>query len=118
SLVPPALQGVTREQFLQRLGEFDQPMSERLKKAQAAQQVLRFAGTFHRDGQARVALEALPTRHAFARSQGTDNIVLFKTKRNFEQAMVIEGRGAGPEVTAGGVFADLLRLTRYLGAVQ
>jgi aspartokinase/homoserine dehydrogenase 1 len=55
--------------------------------------------------------------HPFARIQLTDNIVLFRTRRYFEHPLVVQGPGAGPEVTAGGVFADLLRLSSYLGAV-
>ncbi len=47
---------------------------------------------------------------------GSDNIVLFKTARYNVQPMVVRGPGAGPEVTAAGVFADLLRLASFLGA--
>jgi aspartokinase/homoserine dehydrogenase 1 len=54
--------------------------------------------------------------HPFARIQLTDNIVTFQTARYHENPLVVQGPGAGPEVTAGGVFADLLRLANYLGA--
>ena len=47
---------------------------------------------------------------------GTDNIISFTTKRYFKQSLVVRGPGAGAEVTAGGVFGDLLRLAAYLGA--
>jgi aspartokinase/homoserine dehydrogenase 1 len=55
--------------------------------------------------------------HAFANVSGTDNVVAFTTKRYARQPLVIRGPGAGPDVTAAGVFADLLRLSRYLGAM-
>ena len=47
---------------------------------------------------------------------GSDNIVLFRTERYDAQPLVIQGPGAGPEVTSGGVFADLLKLASFLGA--
>ena len=46
----------------------------------------------------------------------TDNIVLFSTRRYQPNPLVVQGPGAGPEVTAGGVFADVLRLAKSLGA--
>ena len=72
--------------------------------------------TGHRAGRARVALLALPGSHAFAHLKLTDNIVQFTTRRYSENAMVVQGPGAGPEVTAAGVFADLLRVAAALGA--
>ncbi|MEK7356404.1 MAG: hypothetical protein AAB250_08140, partial [Bdellovibrionota bacterium] len=53
--------------------------------------------------------------HSFARLNATDNIVAFKTTR-YQQPLIVQGPGAGPDVTAGGVFADVLRLASYLGA--
>ena len=46
----------------------------------------------------------------------TDNVVRFATRRYCNNPLIVQGPGAGPEVTAGGVFADLLRLSAYLGA--
>ena len=46
----------------------------------------------------------------------TDNIVRYSTRRYSANPLIVQGPGAGPEVTAGGVFADLLRLASYLGA--
>lgn len=116
-LVPAALAAVSVDEFMQRLTELDGPLQAQMKNAQAQKQILRFVATLNQDGKARVALEALPAAHVFSRVSGTDNIVLFKTKRYFEQPLVIQGPGAGPEVTAAGVFADLLRLSQYLGAL-
>jgi len=63
-----------------------------------------------------VRLESLPREHAFAHINLTDNIVRFVTGRYSKNPLVVQGPGAGPAVTAAGVFADLLRLARYLGA--
>jgi aspartokinase/homoserine dehydrogenase 1 len=58
----------------------------------------------------------LPSSHAFAHLQLTDNIVQFSTRRYCDNPLIVQGPGAGPEVTAAGVFADLLRVGAALGA--
>ena len=116
SLVPESMRSLSIDEFMQRLPELDAVMSKKIASAKAEGKILRFVGILTKDGRARVGLEALPTNHAFSRVSGTDNIVQFKTKRYFNQPLVIQGPGAGPDVTAAGVFADLLRLSRYLGA--
>lgn len=62
-----------------------------------------------------VALQSYPRAHAFAGTSGSDNIVAFTAARYHTNSLIVQGPGAGPEVTAGGVFADLLRLASYLG---
>jgi aspartokinase/homoserine dehydrogenase 1 len=64
-----------------------------------------------------VELRSYPKTHAFAMVKATDNIVAFRTMRYRNQPLIVQGPGAGPDVTAAGVFADLLRLASYLGAV-
>jgi aspartokinase/homoserine dehydrogenase 1 len=63
-----------------------------------------------------VELRRYPAAHPFAQLSGTDNIIAFTTVRYTKQPLVIRGPGAGAEVTAGGVFSDLLKLAAYLGA--
>jgi aspartokinase/homoserine dehydrogenase 1 len=117
SLVPEHLQKISTDEFLKRLPEMDQPLLEKMKQAQASAKILRFTASLDPNGDgAQVGLQELPANHAFSRVSGTDNIVLFKTTRYFHQPLIVQGPGAGPEVTAAGVFADLLRLSRYLGA--
>ncbi|MFY9342623.1 MAG: hypothetical protein WAT39_09040, partial [Planctomycetota bacterium] len=58
----------------------------------------------------------LPAEHALARTRPTDNVVQFTTRRYRQNPLVVQGPGAGPEVTAAGVFADLLRVAAALGA--
>lgn len=67
-------------------------------------------------GKGSVELRRYPKSHPFAQLSGTDNIISFTTQRYFKQPLVVRGPGAGAEVTAGGVFGDLLRLAAYLGA--
>jgi aspartokinase/homoserine dehydrogenase 1 len=116
SLVPEALQIGSAEDFLAALPKYDADMEALRQQAAAQGQVLRFVGRVGRDGQAGVALRAYPMSHPFARIQLTDNIVLFRTARYSDNPLVVQGPGAGREVTAAGVFADLLRLASYLGA--
>ena len=68
------------------------------------------------DGSARVALQELPNDHAFAHLRLTDNCVQFTTRRYCDNPLIVQGPGAGPEVTAAGVFSDLLRVAGSLGA--
>jgi len=109
-LVPDALADGSVEAFLERLPEHDETMTDILRTAQAEGKVLRFVGSVKRDGTASVRLRRYPTDHAFARISHTDNIVRFQTDRYKQNPLIVQGPGAGPQVTAAGVFADLLRL--------
>jgi len=117
SLVPEALQSGTVDEFLAALPRHDAEMETTRRSAEAAGNVLRFVGRVSKDGTASVGLHTYPVSHPFARVQLTDNVVLFRTGRYRENPLVVQGPGAGREVTAAGVFADLLRLASYLGAV-
>ena len=66
--------------------------------------------------EARVELAEYEAAHPLAGLRGGDNLILFRTRRYDQRPLVIRGPGAGPEVTAGGVFGDLLRVAAYLGA--
>jgi aspartokinase/homoserine dehydrogenase 1 len=117
SLVPPALAGVDRDEFIARLPELDESMAARLVDARVAGRVLRYVARLDvESGRASVGLAALPQDHAFAHIRLTDNVVQFTTRRYRDNPLVVQGPGAGPEVTAAGVFADLLRVAAALGA--
>lgn len=116
TLVPPELQEGSVGDFLARLPSNDPAMAALLERARAEDKVLRYVGHVDREGHASAKLRTYPASHAFARIQMTDNIVQFRTRRYHDNPLVVQGPGAGPEVTAGGVFADLLRLAAYLGA--
>lgn len=117
SLVPEPLRGaMTGDEFLIRLADYD-PRIERLRaQADAAGETLRYVGVVGPTGPATVALRRYPRSHPFARVTAGDNIFAFSTSRYRDRPLVVQGPGAGPEVTAGGVFADLVRLAAYLGA--
>jgi len=116
SLVPAELAGGSIEEFMARLPRYDTAIAARLEAARARGKVLRYTGTLSASGEATVGLKELDARHAFANIALTDNVVRFATRRYCDNPLIVQGPGAGPEVTAGGVFADLLRLAAYLGA--
>jgi len=115
-LIPPGLEQGSVEDFLTGLAEHDDAMLRRVDEARERGQVLRFVGVIDPGRGTHVALRSFDGDHPFARIRLTDNIVTFQTDRYSENPLVVQGPGAGPEVTAGGVFADLLRLANYLGA--
>jgi len=71
---------------------------------------LRVVASYNK-GDISVSLKQVSSDHPFYNMEGSDNIVLFKTKRYSDQPLVIKGSGAGPEVTAAGVFADIIRIS-------
>ena len=91
-------------------------MAATLAAARKNNQVLRYVGRIDADGKATVGLSRLEEKHAFANIALTDNVVRFVTRRYCDNPLIVQGPGAGPEVTAAGVFSDLLRLSAYLGA--
>ncbi|TWH17701.1 bifunctional aspartate kinase/homoserine dehydrogenase I [Pseudoxanthomonas taiwanensis] len=116
SLVPAALRESSVDDFMARLHEVDAGFAARLAQAQANNSVLRYVARLDAQGKASVGLVEVPRDHAFANLRLTDNIVQFTTRRYCENPLVVQGPGAGPEVTAAGVFADLLRVAAGRGA--
>jgi aspartokinase/homoserine dehydrogenase 1 len=115
-LVPEALTRCSVEEFMERLPQSDAAMAAALAAARQKNQVLRYVGRIDADGKATVGLMRLDGKHAFANIALTDNVVRFATRRYCDNPLIVQGPGAGPEVTAAGVFSDLLRLSAYLGA--
>jgi aspartokinase/homoserine dehydrogenase 1 len=81
-----------------------------LREAQAKDCKLKFVASYE-NGRARVGLRHIQAGHDFYHLYGKDNIVLFHTRRYPDQPLVIKGAGAGADVTASGVFADIIRAT-------
>jgi len=112
SLVPDHLTALPLDAFLARLDELDAHLAHRLAAAHREDGVLRHVAHLDAHGQASVRVQAVPSPHAFAHTRLTDNIVQFTTERYATNPLVIQGPGAGPAVTAAGIFTDLLRLIR------
>jgi aspartokinase/homoserine dehydrogenase 1 len=116
SLIPAGLEQGTSDDFLNGLPKYDGQMKKRFDDAAARGKVLRYMGRLTADGKAVVGVAELDRTHAFANIALTDNVVRYATARYNTNPLIVQGPGAGPEVTAAGVFADLLRVCSYLGA--
>lgn len=79
--------------------------------------VLRYVGVVDVENQKGfVEMQRYKDDHPFAQLSGSDNIIAFTTTRYRKQPLIVRGPGAGAQVTAGGIFSDILRLASYLGA--
>jgi aspartokinase/homoserine dehydrogenase 1 len=116
SLIPAGLEKGSIDDFLNGLPKYDGEMKMRFDAAAAKGKVLRYMGRLTADGKATVGVAELDKTHAFANIALTDNVVRYATARYNTNPLIVQGPGAGPEVTAAGVFADLLRVCSYLGA--
>ena len=116
SLVPRGLDTGSIEAFMSGLPQHDATMRQRFAAAKARGRVLRYVGRITARGEATVGVVELEGKHPFANIALTDNVVRFATSRYCDNPLIVQGPGAGPAVTAGGIFADLLRLSNYLGA--
>jgi bifunctional aspartokinase / homoserine dehydrogenase 1 len=81
------------------------------EKANEAGKKLKFVASYE-NGKAKVGLQQIDPNHDFYHLYGKDNVVLLYTNRYTEQPLVVKGAGAGAEVTASGVFADIIRAVR------
>jgi len=109
SLVPAGLATVPVEQLESELTQLDAPLANVLERARAEGKSLRFVARF--DGsRARVGVEAIGPRDPLAGGAGTDNRVAIWSDRYAAQPLVIQGPGAGPEVTAAALLDDVLGL--------
>ncbi|MDH5323231.1 MAG: bifunctional aspartate kinase/homoserine dehydrogenase I, partial [Gammaproteobacteria bacterium] len=114
NLVPEPLRHGGIDEFLAGLVDYDDAMQQLYDGAQAAGKVLRYIGRLSADGTVVVGLEAIDASHPFGNINLTDNIVQFETRRYSANPLYVRGPGAGPDVTAGGVFSELLRLAKFL----
>uniref|UniRef100_A0A061R1N3 Homoserine dehydrogenase n=1 Tax=Tetraselmis sp. GSL018 TaxID=582737 RepID=A0A061R1N3_9CHLO len=117
NLVPEALRSAeSADAYLSALPEYDAEMAKKAEEAAANGEVLRYVGVVDIENKkCSVELRRYPNTHAFATLSGSDNIILFNTIRYSQQPLIVRGPGAGAEVTAGGVFGDMLRLAAHLG---
>lgn len=114
SLIPEGIRmGTTVDQFFNDLKEYDAGYESVRARAAAEGKVLRYIAKYE-DGKADVSLHAVDNLHPFYSLHSNDNILAFKTVYYFERPIVIQGPGAGAEVTSGGIFADIIRIGNYL----
>jgi aspartokinase/homoserine dehydrogenase 1 len=99
-------------EFLEKLKEHDSHYKKLVDEADEKKEKLRFMAVLE-NGKATVGLKSVDRKHPFYSLEGSDNMILFTTERYHEFPMIIRGPGAGADVTAAGVFADIIRLGNY-----
>jgi aspartokinase/homoserine dehydrogenase 1 len=109
SLVPAHLEGTSVGEFMERLGEADETWAKRSDAATRDGRRLQYVARMA-DGALKVGVQALAPDSPFYHLTGTDNMIIFTTARYHQNPLVIRGAGAGPEVTAAGILADLVKV--------
>ncbi|ASW76531.1 aspartate kinase [Chryseobacterium piperi] len=96
------------DNFYKMLTKYEDHFKDLLNEAQKEGKILKYVAEFE-NGKAKVGLQHIAPDEDLYHLYGKDNIVIFKTLRYSEQPLVVKGAGAGAEVTASGVFADIVR---------
>src|SRR5690625_2232818 len=109
SLIPEKLRDVDATDFLENLHKYDTLWAEKVKEASEKGQRLRYTGKLA-DGKITIGVESVPADSSIGRLTGTNNLIQIKSSRYSDQNLVIQGPGAGKEVTAAGVLADILKI--------
>ncbi|MGM0946464.1 MAG: bifunctional aspartate kinase/homoserine dehydrogenase I [Bacteroidota bacterium] len=113
SMVPEDCQNASSvQEFFEKLKSHDEEFANLLQEADKKGEKLRFMATLE-NGKAKVGLNSLPNAHPFSSLSGSDNMILLTTERYLDRPMIIRGPGAGADVTAAGVFADVIRIGNY-----
>lgn len=113
SLVPKICQSAnSADQFLEMLPKGDEQMKARSEEARQMGGTLAYVASFTPDEGAKTRLTVIKPDHPFSHLKGADNIISFTTDRYSERPLVVQGPGAGAEVTAAGVFADIVRIAQ------
>ncbi len=99
----------TPEEFMVNIKELDDTFEKKREIAEANNKHFRFVATLE-DGEASVGLQEVDSSHPFYDLEGSNNVILITTERYKEYPMEIKGYGAGAEVTAAGVFADIISI--------
>ncbi len=110
SLVSSDLVSIPLDAFFERLSELDPVIERAFEDAQRQGKVLRYVARLDRDGSARVGLDMLAAEHPFANLRPCDNIFSIETDFYRTNPLIIQGPGAGREVTAAAVQADLWKI--------
>lgn len=97
------------EDFFISLTKNEKHFEEILEEANKKECRLKYVAQYE-EGKAKVGLQHIPVGHPFYNLEGSDNIVLFYTDRYPKQPLIVKGAGAGADVTASGIFADIIRV--------
>lgn len=107
-----SLDTTNNDDFFASLKKHESEFQKMYSEAVAADSKLKYVAQFEA-GKSSVGLQQIPKGHDFYNLEGSDNIVLFYTERYPDQPMIIKGAGAGADVTASGIFADIIRIGNF-----
>ncbi|MFT5737276.1 MAG: aspartokinase/homoserine dehydrogenase 1 [Maribacter sp.] len=102
----------SNETFFASLKKYEKEFQKIYSKAAEKDTKLKYVAQFE-NGKASVGLQEIPKGHDFYNLEGSDNIVLFFTDRYPTQPLIVKGAGAGADVTASGIFADIIRIGNF-----
>ena len=109
-LPQPCIDAESVDQFFEELEKADGTFNAMIKEAQNKNEKLCFIASME-NGKATVSLQAVDQNHPFFSLSGSDNMISYTTDRYKANPLVIKGPGAGAEVTAAGVFADIIKIS-------
>jgi aspartokinase/homoserine dehydrogenase 1 len=113
TLVPENLISLSTEEFLQKIPEYDAHWKNRNAQAMVNNRKLRYVGEFTPDG-ITVGVKEVKADSPLANLKGTDNLLQIYTKRYADSPIVIQGPGAGKDVTAAGILGDIIDIGRLV----
>ncbi len=114
NILPAAcVKAKTVDQFFEALEKNDDHFSALQTEAAKKGKVLRFMASIDKK-KMKVGLQAVDMKSPFYPLAGSDNMIVFHTKRYSNTPLVVKGPGAGAEVTAAGVFAEIITISNYL----
>ena len=114
NLVPPPVRGAkSTNDFFTKLKKHDDEFEAKRNSAEVKGNALRYIASL-RNGKAEISLQEVDNKHPFYSLSESDNIFALYTKHYKDRPIVVKGPGAGADVTAAGVFADILRISNYL----
>jgi len=114
NLVPPvAKDAKSVDDFFDKLKDYDEEFEKRRSVLETEGKVLRYIAKLE-NGHADISLQEVGSDHPFYSLSANDNILAFTTLHYQDRPIVIKGPGAGADVTAAGVFADIIRIAHYL----
>ena len=113
-ILPPSCRNAKSvKEFYQELEKKNDYFSDLISKAISKKKKLRMVARY-KNGKATIKLEAVSQEHPFYSLKGTDNMIIFTTERYKELPLVVRGPGAGADVTAAGVFAEIIGISNSI----
>ena len=112
-MLPTEAASWTLNEFMDKLHSLDHHFEQLLEEAENQRKRIYFGAFIDcAQGTAEIGMRSVSLDHPFCALRGADNLVAFSTRRYCKQPLVVKGPGAGAEVTAAGVFSDIIRIAR------